>query len=403
MKVGSPIRPATLFIGTTTDPASSNIVSHLLEKNQWENMPQVKSDDSLDCGTAYKIRSINEDCLYFLWMQNLPLLHLDCGDEKFSTYFDTSEYAITEALFLSKHAAASGTLSLTVHPIGIPWLTDASRSGGRPGRCSPPNPRIASIYREILKTVKMNNLHEEYQVTMEATHHGPYMQVPSCFIEIGSTDSCWTQPRLGDIWASCLSEYFALPPRPVPPHHGGEDEGPVSPPAPISSLGASPSVDSEPSESSPCSQSQSSQDMSAKNGVVVIGIGGGHYVPRLNDLARLGTGLFIGHMLASYTLEKYFSPKIKAEETEEKDEEEEEEGWGWQHIISEAISSTRISFPNHKLVCIIDKKGFNASGRTALTQFLESERVQWTYKSADVKKIWESNMSKSCRDDMIAV
>ena len=34
-----------------------------------------------------------------------------------------------------------------------------------------------------------------------------------------------------------------------------------------------------------------------------MSIGGGHYVPKLNDAARLGEGLHIGHALASYTLQ----------------------------------------------------------------------------------------------------
>jgi len=94
---------------------------------------------------------------------------------------------VDDVIFLSKHTAASGTRSLTVHPIGVPWLADTTRTGGLPGRCVPPHQEIAQLYRKLLSEVKERSLADKYQVTLEATHHGPFSEVPCCFVEIGST------------------------------------------------------------------------------------------------------------------------------------------------------------------------------------------------------------------------
>jgi len=50
------------------------------------------------------------------------------------------------------------------------------------------------------------------------------------------------------------------------------------------------------------------------NECVLILIGGGHYVPKMNDALRLGKGIHAGHMLATYTLSQFFTPAPEAPE-----------------------------------------------------------------------------------------
>ena len=96
------------------------------------------------------------------------------------------------------------------------------------------------------------------QITLEATHHGPYMEIPSCFVEIGSTEVDWELPYAGELWVDCLSKHLGLG---------------ISVPA---------AVDSSPM--------LAWNDASHRSrGVVVVGIGGGHYVPKMNDMVSIIT------------------------------------------------------------------------------------------------------------------
>ena len=110
---------------------------------------------------------------FYLWLQNSPLLKLDFADELFVSKFnelnsipseDKEELKISDILFLSKHSAASGTRSLTIHPIGIPWLADSKDTGGKPGKCVPPHLDIAGLFRKISNEIKVVNLNDKYQV-----------------------------------------------------------------------------------------------------------------------------------------------------------------------------------------------------------------------------------------------
>ncbi len=105
---------------------------------------------------------------------------------------------------------------------------------------------------------------------MEATHHGPYMDIPSCFVEIGSSDAGWDLPYAGQLWSSVLASSFGLPLR--------CDEGPVT------AGSTDPSIAPIPSMEEFTGNLLYDTDSVESGGVVVVGIGGGHYVPKMNDL-----------------------------------------------------------------------------------------------------------------------
>ena len=175
----------TLLVSTRSDPASVNIFDSLSRRPLWREM--VKE-------VLYTCE--NKFGKIFMWMQDKPLLHLDRVDKLFvETYSEEVEF--NDIIFLSKHAAASGIPSLTIHPIGIPWQVDNSMTGGLPGRCSPPSFRISSLYRSLLSETRRQGLESKYQVTLEATHHGPHADIPACFVEIGSTEDIWPVKEAG--------------------------------------------------------------------------------------------------------------------------------------------------------------------------------------------------------------
>jgi D-tyrosyl-tRNA(Tyr) deacylase len=227
-----------------------------------------------------------------MWLVDEPLLTLNYANEKFLSLWHTELSAgeshsnpqylpnkISDIIFLSKHAAASGTLSLTVHPVGIPWVLpedeeNCKKSGGIPGKCSPPSIHIGSLYRAIIEETKSRGLDSMFQVTLEATHHGPYVPVPACFVEIGSTETEWINGEAGRNWSECLGDYFHLMRRNE--HEILEDSF---------------DINFDPIEEyDVVTTFMESTNMISfedpEKGLVVITIGAGHYVPKMNDMVR---------------------------------------------------------------------------------------------------------------------
>ena len=95
-------------------------------------------------------------------------------------------------VFLSKHAAESGTLALTCHSTGN---FSEAKFGGNPGQVAIPHPDLQKKYLQTLWERK--NDFAEFQITIEATHHGPTaLNKPTMFIEIGTTEKQWTDKKL---------------------------------------------------------------------------------------------------------------------------------------------------------------------------------------------------------------
>jgi D-aminoacyl-tRNA deacylase len=83
-------------------------------------------------------------------------------------------------IFPSIHRSESNVACLTVHPLGNPG--DAAEVGGRPRTLVPTDPRrMASALRALTEAGKRVGL----PATFEATHHGPELNLPAFFVEIG--------------------------------------------------------------------------------------------------------------------------------------------------------------------------------------------------------------------------
>ncbi len=100
-------------------------------------------------------------------------------------------------VFLSKHKSKENTPAMTVHSIGN-W--DKAEHGGSDKYICPTSPEFI---KEFFIELNKNDL-EDYEFTMESTHHGPKTSVPAVFIEIGSTEKEWTERENGKIMANTL-------------------------------------------------------------------------------------------------------------------------------------------------------------------------------------------------------
>ena len=112
------------------------------------------------------------------------------------------KYSYDGYVFLSKHAAESGTLALTCHSTGN--FSDA-KFGGNTRQLAVPHPHIQKSY--LRKLWENKNDFSEFQITIEATHHGPTaLSKPALFIEIGTTEKQWNDQNLCNAVAKLAQE-----------------------------------------------------------------------------------------------------------------------------------------------------------------------------------------------------
>lgn len=52
-------------------------------------------------------------------------------------------------------------------------------AGGKPGHCPPPSPRLAGCLRELRRATREAGLESSFDVTLEVTHHGPWLETPA--------------------------------------------------------------------------------------------------------------------------------------------------------------------------------------------------------------------------------
>lgn len=153
-----------LLVAYENDPAGLNMAKHI-SQNMTKN------------GEIFKSK-------YFdLVTIPTPAISADWLEEK---------YQYDGYVFLSKHAAESGVLALTCHSTGN--FSEAA-FGGKERQVAVPNSNLQKSYLKNLWNAK--DSFSEFQITIEATHHGPTdLNKPSLFIEIGTTEKQWNDENL---------------------------------------------------------------------------------------------------------------------------------------------------------------------------------------------------------------
>jgi D-aminoacyl-tRNA deacylase len=106
-------------------------------------------------------------------------------------------------IFLSKHSSASGKPTISVHPIGN-W--GKAMLGGRDKKLVPASSGIMSaLLKKIEEEMEEHGL-TSYELSYEATHHGPWVEKPCCFVEIGSRKVQWTDECAAEVVARAVAE-----------------------------------------------------------------------------------------------------------------------------------------------------------------------------------------------------
>jgi D-aminoacyl-tRNA deacylase len=151
-------------------------------------------------------------------------------------------------IFITKHQSQQHNKTLSVHAPGN-W--NKADFGGYEGKISPAS---SFFLKHIFQVLNKNARGSEYSCTLEVTHHGPYIEKPCCFIEIGSKIEEWQDEKAARIIAETVHEAIKT---------CDEDE--------------------------------------MKSFISAIGIGGPHYCPNFNKI-QLNSGYALGHIIPEYAL-----------------------------------------------------------------------------------------------------
>lgn len=168
-----------LLVAYRDDPAGYNMAKFLSET--------MKKDGEIYHGSNYDLLIIPT-----------PAISADWLDEK---------YDYGGFVFLSKHAAESGVLALTCHSTGN---FSEAKFGGNDKQIAIPHPDLQKAYLQTLW--KNKSIFSDFQITIEATHHGPTaLKKPAIFIEIGTTEKQWTDVSLCSSVAKLVHDILTKP------------------------------------------------------------------------------------------------------------------------------------------------------------------------------------------------
>jgi len=215
-----------LLVCCEIDIPSVNMKSQLFKKREWDNIGYYGKDAFF----------VNGDTM----VMTTPDLHIRMED--LDRRIEHADLTVDEVVFMSKHAAASGEAAMTVHPIGN---FKENKFGGKERTLVRSNPALMT---DALRKIAEYNDLADFTVCFEVTHHGPWLERPTFFIEIGSDGRNWGNERAADILSDVL-------------------------------------LNMEPNDYD-----------------TAVGVGGGHYAPRFTEVA-LEFKINFGHMLPNYQIE----------------------------------------------------------------------------------------------------
>jgi D-aminoacyl-tRNA deacylase len=175
--------PATVIVASSTDVASTTLAQALTEGQGFES-------------TGVKLLGkpvYQKDSFLLVFFEGMIVFPPDLDE-----YFNPQAY-----VFLSRHSAESGIASLTAHTTGN--FSDEAKFGGGARELSRADPSLLKNY--LISLSKRKERLKGYEVTMEATHHGPTsLQKPVLFVELGSSAKYWGDREAAGVVGEALME-----------------------------------------------------------------------------------------------------------------------------------------------------------------------------------------------------
>ena len=212
-----------LIVCYERDLPSLNMKKALLERIDWEDLGSDGVNSYLSSGDMV--------------LMTIDRMHVHAEDiDETARGFGIK---VDDMVVLSRHSSSSGKPTLTVHPIGN---YRSNEMGGKAETLVKADPHLMT---GTLREISGVNRDPVYSVSFEVTHHGPFVSVPTMYLEIGSDESHWGDTVAAGVLVDSLLS-------------AEEEDFPV-----------------------------------------VVGVGGGHYAPRFTDLV-LSKKVDMGHMVPNY-------------------------------------------------------------------------------------------------------
>jgi D-aminoacyl-tRNA deacylase len=168
-----------LFVASKKDVAAMNIAERLIINHGFQRSAEKFGENPVFSKTVSNGKTVK-----------LIYIEQDSVNTQ-STVFPSS---LNLLVFLSRHKSVSGTPTLSVH---TPGNLGEAALGGLPRTVS-----VSPAYamKEALKAMKTAQLEMglEYEVSYECTHHGPSLNIPTMFVELGSSEKQWADSEAAE-------------------------------------------------------------------------------------------------------------------------------------------------------------------------------------------------------------
>ena len=170
-----------LFIASTKDTAGMNVAKKLMDHYNFEKLSET----------------FHKNPVYSKTFQNKEIKLLFVNTEIVDTQFLGDLFTPQLFIFLSRHSSAMGIPTLSVH---TPGNLSEAKFGGKPRRVSiSPAGAMKNALLEMAKLKDERGLN--YEVSYECTHHGPSLDVPTMFAELGSSPKQWKDTGAAEVVA----------------------------------------------------------------------------------------------------------------------------------------------------------------------------------------------------------
>jgi D-aminoacyl-tRNA deacylase len=171
-----------LLVASNKDIASLNIAKQILNHYPFEkttaNFQENPVYEANIVDREVKLVTLSEESIY---AQNL------------TDFFHNPQLIV----FISRHSSTSGTPTLSVH---TPGNLGEAELGGLPRKVSiSPANAIKQALRTMMHLKKEMMLN--YEVSYECTHHGPSLDAPTMFAELGSSPKQWNDSEAAEVVA----------------------------------------------------------------------------------------------------------------------------------------------------------------------------------------------------------
>jgi len=160
-----------VVVASTKDVASTNIAQRLISLYEFE-----KTNESFQQNPTYSKKT-----------QHTEIKLVFINEETIWAQYITKHFRPQLVVFVSRHSGVAGIPTLSVH---TPGNIGNAELGGLPRQVSIcPASAMKNALLELTKQRDENNL--QYEVSYECTHHGPSLDTPTMFVELGSSPTQW--------------------------------------------------------------------------------------------------------------------------------------------------------------------------------------------------------------------